>query len=587
MFKKSTERRLSHETSALKRFFQIVLIAVLAVGVLAGFWLLTKLGPQDVDYRKMNQRVEVSEELLALKAESIKLEAQFEAVLGIREAEAQDIALLKVSLDRLEQYLNQYPGFDSDASKRQRNIRQRYQDIVGSNLKIESLELEAEAEILAKEKKYEVAWQKYQQAHEKQNIINEDFPISSAYDISRATRLDRVARYLMAQPLYERSLGLETQADASIELRNWREAEEFLHVAISIQDQLNREYRGINQASVSRLEQLREKLVGIRSGQSYVAIERVSDLADASRAAGENLEAADLYLEAARLQRQLNELYPNSQYASFEKVSEFQRKAQTTESFELGRDIERNHNQLKKLLSERRTYEAAELIALLRQDLRQMEDVYPRSSLNDDELQVKIRYLNLVQKDLEFIQGRVYGALLSIPEEGDWRMLRTEVSQALYLLIMGTNPSRNLSDMNPVDSVSWSEAKSFCDRLSWILGQPVRLPSEHEFRQALGPLRFVVLEDHVWSAASAEGIAQRVGLKAPFASGYYDLLGNVSEWLESLDRFDNEDARHIGGHARDRLEAIFKVPMREAARGERNRMTGFRFVVKVASPLQP
>jgi hypothetical protein len=48
-----------------------------------------------------------------------------------------------------------------------------------------------------------------------------------------------------------------------------------------------------------------------------------------------------------------------------------------------------------------------------------------------------------------------------------------------------------------------------------------------------------------------------------------------------MDSFDTEDAKHIGGHAQDQLEAIFTVPLREAPREERNRMTGFRFVAKV------
>ena len=54
----------------------------------------------------------------------------------------------------------------------------------------------------------------------------------------------------------------------------------------------------------------------------------------------------------------------------------------------------------------------------------------------------------------------------------------------------------------------------------------------------------------------------------------------MSEWLESVDSFADEDARHIGGHAGDRLDVLFNVPVRETPRAERNRMTGFRFVVK-------
>ena len=233
------------------------------------------------------------------------------------------------------------------------------------------------------------------------------------------------------------------------------------------------------------------------------------------------------------------------------------------------------------LLSDRRTYEAAELIVALRRDIKQMQEAFPRSSLNDEDLELKVRYLNLVQNDLGFIQDRIYDALLPVPEAEAWQMLRTEVPQALYALIMGTNPSRNKGDLRPVDSVNWIEAKNFCERLSWILGKPVRLPTENEFRQALGPLRYVVLENHAWSVSDSGGVPQDVGTKEAFARGFYDLLGNVSEWLESIDRFETENARHIGGHAQDRMESIFTVPVREAPRGERNRLAGFRFVVQV------
>lgn len=579
--KKSPERKLSHEPSALKRTMQVLLILLAAVAVLALFWFLSKLGPQGVEESRDNVSVVASEEVLALKAKSIELEAQFEQVLAIREAEIRDVSVLKQALDFQDAYLEQYAGVDSAAVKRRNNLNQRYQDLGASELRRDSLALEAEAEELAAAKDYETARGKYTEAFLKQKEINDEFPASNAYNISRATRLERQARYLTAQPLYERSLEFESEADVFIDANDWGKAEERLQVAISIQDQLNREYRGTNQASVSRLELLRVKLVGIRSGQSHLEIERVSDLADASHASGEHLEAAELYLEVARLQRLLNEQYVDSPYASSERVSEFQRKAQTSESFELGRNIERNHDRLKALLADRRTYEAAEVIANLKRDIKQMSEAFPRSSLNDEELQLKVRYLNLVQNDLGFIQDRVYESMLPIPEETAWVMLKTEVPQAMYSLIMGTNPSRNQDDVNPVDSVSWTEAKRFCDRLSWIMGKSVRLPTENEFRQALGRLRYVVLEDHVWSVSSAGGTAKGVGLKQPFASGYYDLLGNVSEWLESIDRFEGEDARHIGGHAQDRLEAIFTVPVREAPRGERNRMTGFRFVVNI------
>ena len=581
IFKKSIRKRLPHETSGTIKFFRGLLISVIALTVLGGFWVLSQLGPKDVDYRDFNYNMEVVDSIKAIQQESIELEEQFEEMLVLREPRPEDMNLLKKALEKQKEYLGAIAGVDSEAYDRQLNLEERYQNLAAESLQLVSLDLESKAEALARSQDYTNASAKYLEALEQQKQINETFPLSTAYNVGRATRLQRQARYFTAEPLLQRSLALENEADLLIEAKKWKEAEERLKQAMDLQDKLNREYRGTNQASVSRLKTLRVKLVGILSGQSYLEVQQVAELADKRRAANEYLEAAAIYQEAARLQRQLNENYRDSPYASSERLSEYQRKSQTSESFELGLEIERNHDFMQQLLSERRTFEAAEVIVLLRRDIRQMQESFPRSSLNDDDLQLKIRYLNLVQSDLGFIQDRIYDALLPIPEIEAWRMLRTEVPQALYSLIMGTNPSRNQGDLRPVDSISWLEAKNFCERLSWILGQPVRLPTENEFRQALGRLRYIVLEENVWSVSDAAGVPQAVGTKEPFASGFYDLLGNISEWLESIDRFENEGALHIGGHAQDRIESIFTVPLREAPRGERNRLTGFRIAVKV------
>ena len=581
IFKKSSRKLLFREKSGVKKFFKVLLLLVIALCVLGGFWVLSQLGPKDVDFRNLDFNVEPSDSIKAIQQESIELEAQFEEVLVLREPLLEDINLLKKALDKQEEYLAATTAVDSEGYNRQMNLEERYQNLAAASLRAASLDLESKAEALASSRDYENATAKYREAYEQQKQINETFPLSLSYNVGRATRLQRQVLYFTAEPLLQRSLAFENEASLLIEAKEWGQAEESLQMAIDLQDKLNREYRGTNQASVSRLEGLRVKLVGIRSGQSYVEVQRVAELADERFALSENLEAAALYQEAARLQLQLNEAYRDSPYASSQRVAEYQRKSQTSESFELGLEIERKHDFMQELLSERRTFEAAEVIASLRRDVRQMQEAFPRSSLNDDDLQLKIRYLNLVQSDLGFIQDRIYGALLPIPEIEGWRMLRTEVPQVLYTLIMGTNPSRNKGDVCPVDSISWTDAKDFCERLSWILGQPVRLPTENEFREALGRLRYVVLEDHVWSVADADGVPQAVGTKEPFASGFYDLLGNTSEWLESIDRFEAEGARHIGGHALDSRNSLFTVPLREAPRGERNRLTGFRIVVKI------
>lgn len=582
LFKKKHRPRPSHERGPLKKFLLVCLVLTLAVFVLGGFWLLSRMGPRDVDYRDVELAGEVSEELVALQESSLELEAQFEESIAIREPEPQDIELIREARDLQKAYVEGTRGLDAEATKRLRDLTERYENVAAARLQERSLQLESEAEALAENQDYEAAQSKYEKAYALQDKINQRFPNSNAHNSGRAAALERRAVYSAAEPLLRESERLEAEAGAFIADQDWKEAEAKLTRAIEIQDRLNREFRGTNQASVARLERLRVQLLGIRSGQSHVEIEELARLADARKAEGKQPEAAQLYLEAARLQRQLNEAFRDSPYASPERVAEYRRKAETAQSFELGRAIERNQNRLEQLLSERKTFEAAEVIVELRQDIGQMKEAYPKSSLNDEALQVKVRYLNQVQSDLGFIQDRVYDALLPIPDEKEWRILKTEVPQALYFTIMRTNPSRNRGDVFPVDSVSWLEAKRFCERLSWIMGKPVRLPTENEFRASLGRLRYVVLEDHVWSLSETDGNTQPVGTKEPFASGCHDLLGNVSEWLESVDRFETEDARHIGGHALDQLETIFTVPVRDAPRQERNRMTGFRIVIRAS-----
>ena len=111
------------------------------------------------------------------------------------------------------------------------------------------------------------------------------------------------------------------------------------------------------------------------------------------------------------------------------------------------------------------------------------------------------------------------------------------------------------------------------------MGLRVRLPKEYEFRAAIGALRYLKLEKYVVSNAD-EGKLSNLASKEPLGEGFYDLLGNVSEWLFSDGAYENEPVIHIGGHFNDRINTIYSVPKREVNRNERSRLIGFRFVVE-------
>ena len=111
------------------------------------------------------------------------------------------------------------------------------------------------------------------------------------------------------------------------------------------------------------------------------------------------------------------------------------------------------------------------------------------------------------------------------------------------------NPSHFKGDNFPVESVSWLEAREFCDRLSAYTGKKYRLPSEAEWEYACrgntgtpfayGDTLTSELADYASTYAYALETGSpyrkgttKVGSFMPNAFGLYDVHGNVREWCD-------------------------------------------------------
>ena len=119
-------------------------------------------------------------------------------------------------------------------------------------------------------------------------------------------------------------------------------------------------------------------------------------------------------------------------------------------------------------------------------------------------------------------------------------MLTTEVTQRQWLYVMKENPSffnskelKHHSDLNPVDNVSFLDAKKFIDTLNSLEGRSnYRLPTEVEWEYAASDDDHN-LTNYAWYKENSSNKTKAVSLKKPNRWGLYDMLGNVWEWCDS------------------------------------------------------
>lgn len=117
----------------------------------------------------------------------------------------------------------------------------------------------------------------------------------------------------------------------------------------------------------------------------------------------------------------------------------------------------------------------------------------------------------------------------------------TEVTQELWLEVMGTNPSDFVGTNLPVERVSWNDCQEFIAKLNELTGMEFRLPTEAEWEYAARGGNKIKGYKYsgsnsvgtvAWYSSNSSGKTHPVGTKTPNELGIYDMSGNVCEWCQ-------------------------------------------------------
>jgi formylglycine-generating enzyme required for sulfatase activity len=199
--------------------------------------------------------------------------------------------------------------------------------------------------------------------------------------------------------------------------------------------------------------------------------------------------------------------------------------------------------------------------------------------------------------------------------EKPFRISKYEVTQELWELVMGSNPSRWKGSKNSVEMMNFHDAGQFCERLTLRLRESglisetevVRLPTEAEWeyccragtstRYSFGDTatsdgdqenKASVLDSYGWHTGNAAGNDPPVGALKPNPWGLYDMHGYLWEFvtpderLKTVTKSDSETSKPVivrSGSWKDKYTRLTSSARKQISEDVADDAIGLRCVI--------
>lgn len=568
--------RTKHRIVAFFRALRIWLLGLAGLAALGFlYYFLATVGPRRVGSSETVITAPDDPAIARLSDEIGALEKQYRQAADAKLITTEATEALVKAIEKQKELLRTFSKADLDQSTRLVRMETELDSVRAREKVVLVDRLERDGEELLAADKIPEAGEKLTEALRLQREINLSSASSRYKNYVRETSLKQAVEAVEAAPLRREMESALAEARKAGAEERWSDALTAYTAARDAQARINREYARTRYADLAGADRLTAEIESLNAAGIAADIEAKEKAGDDAVIRQRMTEAAALFTEAENLQLQVNKNYPRSRFVSSQRIEDLEIKRQTALSagiadslIELDRAIGEHLRKRQIVAAEQKLEEAGRQVDKLFKD-------HPKSRRLDGGLRIKFAYLALRRADLRALQDEVYERLLPLPGAGERLLMKTEVSQSLYVLVMNTNPSRNAGRTLPVDSVNWSDAQEFCTRLSWMLGATVRLPLPDEFRVALGGDG----DAGAWSSQNSEGRSHDVGTQKANASGFSDLLGNLGEWAGA--EADADKAPVFGGSYLDAPETLSKVPTELRQKTDRSRHVGMRVIVEM------